>query len=107
MRTDGQTHDEANSRFSKFCERAYKGNFCPGLAMKAHRAVEVQRHPFLILVVDGGTGLTSGPGRFTTGKEPRYPLNTRLSGPYSQSRHFGEEKNPSPLPRIKPASSKN
>ena len=26
MRTDGQTdrHDEANSRFSKFCKRAYK-----------------------------------------------------------------------------------
>jgi len=28
MRTDGQTdrHDEANSRFLQFCERAYKPN---------------------------------------------------------------------------------
>jgi len=36
--------------------------------------------------------LTSRPGRFIPEKETRYPLNRRLSGPYSWSRCFdGEE----------------
>jgi hypothetical protein len=104
-RTD--RHKESNSRFSQFCEGARKGNFCPGLAMQAYRAVEVQLRPFLILVVEGGTQLTSGPGRFTPRKEPRYRLNTRLGGPHSRSGHFGKKKHLFPLPGIKPASSKS
>jgi len=86
MRAEGRT-DMAKLivTFRNFANAPPKkrGNVCPGLAMKAYRAVEVQLHPFLILVVDGGTRLTSGPGRFTPGKEPRYPLNTRLGGPHS------------------------
>jgi len=33
-------------------------------------------------------GLTSGPGRFTPGKESRYPLNKRLGGHNSWSGRF-------------------
>jgi hypothetical protein len=33
------------------------------------------------------------PGRFTPGKEPRYPLKRRLGGPQSRSGHFGKERN--------------
>jgi hypothetical protein len=38
------------------------------------------------------------------GKDPRYPLVRRLSGPQSWSEHMLEEK-PSPLPGIEPQSS--
>jgi hypothetical protein len=44
------------------------------------------------LTLNGSEWLTSCPGHFTTGKEPRYPLRTRLGGLHSRSVHFGEEK---------------
>jgi len=48
--------------------------------MKAHRAVEVWLHLFLILAVEAGTQLISSPVAYPPGKKP---LNTRLGGPQS------------------------
>ena len=36
--------------------------------------VEVKLHSFLTSVIDGGEWQSSRAGRFTSGKEPRYPL---------------------------------
>jgi hypothetical protein len=41
---------------------------------------ELQLHSFLTSALDGGEWLTSRSGRFTPGKEPRYPVNRRLAG---------------------------
>ena len=46
--------------------------------------------------------MTSRPGRFTSGKDPRYPLNRNLGGTQSQSGCFGEEKNHLSLAVIEP-----
>jgi hypothetical protein len=43
--------------------------------------------------LDGGEWLVSHSGRFTSDKEPRYPLNRRLSGPQNWSGYSGKEKN--------------
>jgi hypothetical protein len=55
----------------------------PNHAMKAYRGIQVQFYSFL----------TTRPGTFTPGKEPRYPLK-RLGGPHSRFGHFGEYKIP-------------
>jgi hypothetical protein len=55
--------------------------------------VEVLRQLFSTSALDGGEWLTSLPGRLTTGKEPRYPLNMRLGGSQSRFERRGEEKN--------------
>jgi len=34
-------------------------------------------------------------------KEPQYPLNMRLDGPWGKSGNFGKEKNLKPLPEFK------
>jgi hypothetical protein len=39
---------------------------------------------------------------YTQGKSPCYPLNRRLVGPQSQSRHSDEEKNSQPLLGLEP-----
>jgi hypothetical protein len=39
--------------------------------------VYIYLHPFLTSTLDEDEWLTSRPGRFTPGKEPRYPLNTK------------------------------
>jgi hypothetical protein len=46
--------------------------------MKAYGGVEVQSHSFLISALAGGEWSASPPGRFTPGKETRYPLYRRL-----------------------------
>jgi hypothetical protein len=50
-------------------------------------------------VIDGDEWLTSLSGHLTSGKqyEYQYPLNGRLGGPNSQSKHFGNDKNLFPL----------
>jgi hypothetical protein len=53
---------------------------------------EVYLHLLWILVLGGGEGTTSRPGRFTPGKEPKYPFNRKLGGSQSRSGRFGEEK---------------
>jgi hypothetical protein len=45
-------------------------------------------------------GLFQVPAALPPGKEPRQPLDRRLDGPQRRSGHFGEEKNPLPLPGI-------
>jgi hypothetical protein len=62
--------------------------------------------PFLISGLDGGEWLASSPGRFTRGKNHRYPLDRRMGGPQSRSGRRGEQKilaptgtrTPTPLP---------
>jgi hypothetical protein len=50
--------------------------------------------PLLTSALDGGVWSASRPGRFTPrGKNTRYPLDRRLSGPLSRSGRCGEEKN--------------
>lgn len=72
-------------------------------AMKTDWGVEVQLHEFLTLVSDGGQWSASCPGRFRV-KEisplPHIPLVGRWGRPHIQPEHYGEEKNPHPLPRF-------
>jgi hypothetical protein len=42
---------------------------------------------------------------YSRGKDPRYPLDRRLSGPHTLSGRTGQGKNPLPLPGIEPRSS--
>jgi len=51
---------------------------------------EVQLYRFLTSLLDEGEWSTSGPGRFSQGKEHRYPLNGMLGGPRSRCGRFGE-----------------
>ena len=61
--------------------------------MPCEGCIDIDPPPsFLTLALNGGEWLTSHPGRFTTGKVPRYPLFTRPGGLQSRSVHFGEEK---------------
>ena len=60
--------------------------------------MEEQLYSFLSTRQIGYEWLNSRPGRFTTGTEPRYPLNRRLRGPQSRSALHGEEKNLFPMP---------
>jgi hypothetical protein len=57
--------------------------------MKGYGGVDVQVHMALV----GGELSASRTDRFTSGKEPRYPLDRRLGGPQSRSGRRGEEKN--------------
>ena len=50
------------------------------------------RHSFLTSALDEWS--TSHRGRFTSGKEPRYPVNRRLGGSWSLSACYGEETKP-------------
>jgi hypothetical protein len=59
--------------------------------MEAYGGVHVVIHIFLTSALDGGEWSASLPGRFTPGKEPRYPLDRRLGGPQSRSGRRGEE----------------
>ena len=52
--------------------------------MKAQKEIEVWLYS-LSSALDGGEWLTPRPGRFTPGKETRYPLYRRLGGPQSLS----------------------
>jgi hypothetical protein len=42
--------------------------------MTVYVGVEIQVHPFLTSVLDGGERSVSRPGRFTSGKEPSVPV---------------------------------
>jgi len=55
-------------------------------------------------MLDGDEWLTSLPGQLTGGKQPEYPLNGRLGGPQSQSKHFGDDKILLPLMEFEPRS---
>ena len=57
---------------------------------------------YLVTALDWGEWSTSGPGRFTPGKETHYQLNMRLGGRQSQCGHSKEEKNLLPLPGFEP-----
>jgi hypothetical protein len=59
--------------------------------MKAEGGSRDTLHSFSASELDGGICLTSRPGLFTPGKEPRYPLSRRLWGPHSPSGRFGEQ----------------
>jgi hypothetical protein len=48
--------------------------------MKTYEGVGVQTHVFLTSALVGDEWSASRLGRFTPGKEPRYPLDRRLSG---------------------------
>jgi hypothetical protein len=55
----------------------------------------------LTSALDGGEWSASRPGRFTPRERaPWCPLDRRLGGPQSRSRHGGEEKNSHPLPGL-------
>ena len=60
--------------------------------------MKVQPHSFLSSALDGGEWLTSRPGRFNPGKQPRYLLNRKLGGTQSRSGDFAEENDLLPLP---------
>jgi hypothetical protein len=47
--------------------------------MKAYCGMKAQLHAFLTSALEGGEWSASRPGRFSPGKEPTYPLDTRLS----------------------------
>jgi hypothetical protein len=60
---------------------------------------------FMTSALDGGEWSVSRPCRFyRRGKSPRYPLDTMLGGPQSQSGRCGEEQNLA-LPGIEPGPS--
>jgi hypothetical protein len=69
-----------------------KANFSLSTLLRHIRAVELQLHLFLTSSLDGGEWLTSQPGHFTPGEEPRYPQNRRFQGSHSQPGHSREEK---------------
>jgi len=60
---------------------------------------EVQLHSCLTSALDGGKQSTSCHGCFTDVQRPCYPLNRRLGEPQG---HFGEDKNPLPMPEMEP-----
>jgi hypothetical protein len=55
-----------------------QGELVPAHAMEACRWPEVQFHSFLTSTLDDSEWSTLLPGRFTPGKEPRYPLNSHV-----------------------------
>ena len=57
---------------------------------------EAKLHLCLRSALDGAEGSTPRPGRFTAGKEHRYPMNKILGGPQRLYGRFGEKKNVSP-----------
>jgi hypothetical protein len=70
-------------------------------SIKAYAGVEAWPHTFLTLATDGGEWSASRPDILPPGKEPRYPLDSRLGGLQVQSGRDGEEKSywlPSPQP---------
>jgi len=70
---------------------AYKGKVFPVYATKECRVKnELHLHPFLTWAQDVDE-LSSRPGFFVTGKEPRCPLSRRLGGPQSRTGLFGEK----------------
>ena len=58
----------------------------------------VQPYSFLSSALDGSEWLTSRPGRFNPGEQPRYLLNRKLGGIQSRSGGFAEDNNLLPLP---------
>jgi hypothetical protein len=50
--------------------------------------VEVSLYPFLTSALDGGEWSTSRTVRVTPGKEPGYPLNSKVAGPQNGSGRF-------------------
>jgi hypothetical protein len=64
--------------------------------MKTYWGAEIQLQSFLTLVLDGG-GQLHEPTALPPGREPQYPLTTRLNGHQSWSGGGGEGKeNPYP-----------
>ena len=92
------------AKLAFFLNKGNKGE--ESLAVNALRAYKGNRgigqFIFLTSAVDGGEWLTSRPGRFTPGRDPRYPLKTRLGGPQRRSEHFPGEEDLLPVPEIEP-----
>ena len=57
----------------------------------------VQPYSFLSSALDGSEWLTSRPGRFNPGEQPRNLLNRKLGGTQSRSGGFAEENHLLPL----------
>jgi len=70
--------------------------------MNAYREKKGIDPLILNAMLDGDKWLTSPPGHLTSGKQPQYPVNGRLGGPQSQSKHFGDDKNLLPLMEFEP-----
>jgi hypothetical protein len=62
--------------------------------------VDVYIHVFLTSALVGSQWSASIPGRFTSSKEPRNPLDRRLHGPQNKSGRCGEEQKILPLRRL-------
>jgi len=78
------------------------GRHVPDHAMEAYRR---RRNTALLILnhsTSGGQQSTSHLEHFTSGKEPRHPLSSRLGKPHSQSGIFAEQKNFLPLPGYEP-----
>jgi hypothetical protein len=56
---------------------------------KTHKRTEMKLYSFFTTALNGSEWSTSRPGRFTCGKEPQYPLCSRLGGPQGLSGRFG------------------
>jgi hypothetical protein len=52
--------------------------------MKTYGGVDLYTHVFLTPALVGGEWSASRPGRFITGEEPPFPLDTRLGGTHSR-----------------------
>jgi len=75
-----------------------ESTFVPVQAVKEN---EVQFHSFFTSALYGVNGQLHTPDRFTSKKESRHPLKSRLCRPTSQSGLF-RRRNLLPLPEIKP-----
>jgi hypothetical protein len=71
------------------------------------RGVKVQLHSLLSSAIDGGEWSNLNLGLFTFGKESRYPLNRRISGPQGLSDGFCRRENLLSLPRLEPRTVKS
>jgi hypothetical protein len=95
MRTN--RHDEAESRFSQFCERSYKSyKISPQNRPRRPKGeVYVSSTLSVTSALDGGGWSTPWPGRFTPGKT-RYPLYRRLDWSQGRSERMGKNLTPPP-----------
>jgi hypothetical protein len=73
----------------------------PYLLLESAWGVDVELHPFLVLVLDGGKWSVLYPESFMSVQQDSLcSLTRRLCGLDSQSGYFGEEKYIFPLPEI-------
>jgi hypothetical protein len=86
-------------RHTTVCKCKVKVQFTLEQTTKAQREVEVRLYTFFNLGTRWGGWSTPRPGRFTPGKETRYPLHRTMGGPQGRS---GRVPNISPPPGLDP-----